>query len=333
MMTFSYPWDVRLISSKQIKPLNENRRYFIHEVDSNRKFSVFTTLFRVYTTTSSVVHEQGSNDEMDSSFFSEPLHCATQGIPVDLWKDRFMIHWKHDELKNIESFVVQISLPEGLLLDRKSFYGITEPSAIVQEIFEKSDEDLSRNLASPNLLNIIFPANVRGIAFPNPDIQQLKVRVLGITEENKKLMTAENLAFLNWTGVKRKYLYLASVEPKSVIFKGMADSNTTFCVRICHQIVMSSEEDVCENKFVTKGESLIFENLKTKTMHRFTINNCTTEQQLDEFHIKTGIESEFLQSFLKFLIGFSDFRAKCGQGLPNRRTGRWGITQLDRRAR
>lgn len=324
-MAIPHPWDTKLIPSKNIKVLDNNRRYFIHEVNENRQFTEFTTLMRVLTTTSRVVHEQGSNSEMISSFFSEPLHCATQGLPIYLWKDRFMIHWNSVEILNIESFVVQILLPGKGTFNRERIQGITNTSDEIQELFEKKDEDLSRNLASTNILNFIFPANVRGMAILNPKVQTLNVRLLVITEDNKKLMNVENLEYLEWVRVRRKYLYASSVEPKSIIFKSMTDLNMDFCLKICYQMVMYVGIN-CEKKHITKNEPLVFENLKAKTGHQFKFYNCSTAQQLDELLIITGVESEF-SNLLKFgLISFSDFRAWSCRELSNCRERKWAST-------
>lgn len=292
-MAIAYPWDLNLISLNEIKHSDNNRRYFIHQMNESRQFTVFTTLLRVYTTTSQVTHKQGSNSEMMSSFFSEPLHCSTQGLPISLWKDRFMIYWNLLSIPNIENFVVQILLPEKhAIFGGGGFKGITGSLDDVQEIFEKKDEKLSKNLASRNVLNIIFPGNVRGIAIPNPEVKSLSVRVLAITEDNKKLMTAENLKYLRWTTVRRKYVYVTAVEPKSVVFKSMKDMNMSFCLKVCHQKIMVDEIN-CENKFIIQDEPLVYDNLATKTKHQFTFYNCTTGHIVDEVQVRTGVESKF----------------------------------------
>lgn len=302
-MAIAYPWDLNLIPSKEIKALNDNRPYFIHQLNESRQFTVFTTLLRVYTTTSLVFHEQGSNSEMMSSFFSEPLHCTTQGLPIFLWKDRFMIYWNVPSVPNIENFVVQIILPKThQIFSGGIFHGITVSSNDIQEIFEKKDQELVNNLDSSSVLTLVFPSNVRGIAISNPKIKALNVRVLVITEENKKLMTAENLEYLRWTGVRRKYIYATTVEPKSVIFKSMKDLNMNFCLKICLQKIMV-EEISCENKLITQDEPLVYDNLTTKTKYQFTFYNCSTGVMLDELQVRTGVESKFSVRFLSTLLG------------------------------
>ncbi|KAL5285203.1 PRTG family protein [Megaselia abdita] len=269
----------------------------------SRKFTVFTTLLRVYTNTFEVFHEKGRNSEVMSSFFSEPLHCTTQGLPISLWKDRFMIHWNPDKIPNIESFVVQMLLPFSR---GKSFQGITNSSEDVQEIFEKKDEELFKNLASKNILSLVFPPNVRGIAFP--EMKKLNVRLLAITDENKKLMTTENLEQLSWTLVRRKYLYVVSVEPKSVVFRSMKDLEMNFYLKICHKKVMADEIH-CETNLIKNGEPLVYDNLATKTLHKFIFYNSSTDQELDEIQIKTGVESKCFPKRLRFFISFSVSRA------------------------